>query len=123
MSESEDKRDDVEASADEVGRDDERSEAVPAEPVDQSERADEAAAIAAEAAEVAAEAAEETPAAEDAAEEAEELAEQAEEEAEDAAEAAKDTARRSRASRRGRKSEEPKAVPVGLEVSAQAKYV
>jgi ribosomal protein L22 len=104
--------------------------------------------VAAEAAEEAAEAAEETPAAEPAAEEAAEQAEKAEEAAEAAAEApkpkrarkareaeqaaeqaedaaveAKETAKRSRAARRGRKAEEPKAVPVGLKVSAQAKYV
>ena len=117
--------------------------------VDQQERADEEAARAAVAAEEAAAAAEEapTPVAEAAAEEAEELAEKAEEAAEAAAEApkpkrarkareaeqaadqaevaadeAKDSARRSRA-RRGRKAEAPKAIPVGLEVSAQAKYV
>jgi len=139
MTEPEDKKDDVEETP---------VEETPSEPVDQSERADEAAAIAAEAAEEAAEAAEETPAAEAAAEEAEELAEKAEEaaeaaaeapkpkrarkareaeqaaeQAEDAAEEAKETAKRSRAARRGRKAEEPKAVPVGLKVSAQAKYV
>src|ERR1700754_4908092 len=118
------------------------------EPVDQQERADEEAARAAAAAEEAAEAAEEapTPVAEAAAVEAEELAEEAEEAAEAAAEApkpkrarkaraaekaadqaeeaadeAKDSAKRSRA-RRGQ-TEEPKAVPVGLKVSAQAKYV
>jgi ribosomal protein L22 len=150
MTEPEDKKDEVdERSADEVGRDDERSEAVPAEPVDQQERADEEAARAAAAAEEAAEAVEEapTPVAEAAAEEAEELAEKAEaaaevaaeapepkrarkareaeqaaDQAEEAAEEAKDSARRSRV-RRGRKQEEPKAVPVGLKVSAQAKYV
>jgi ribosomal protein L22 len=134
MTEPEDKKDDVEET--------------PSEPVDQTERADEAAAVAAEAAEEAAEAADETPAAEAAAEEAEELAEKAEEaaeaaaeapkpkrarkareaeqaaeQAEDAAEEAKETAKRSRAARRGRKAEEPQAVPVGLKVSAQAKYV
>jgi len=117
------------------------------EPVDQSERADEEAARAAEAAEEAAEAAEETPAAEAAAAEATEQAEKAEEaaevaaaepkpkrarkareaeqaadQAEDAAEEAKDTAKRSRAARRGR-DEDPTPVPVGLKVSAQAKYV
>src|SRR4051794_17789168 len=149
MTEPEDNKDEVEASADEVGRGDEPSEAVPAEPVDQQERADEEAARAAAAAEEAAEAAEDapTPTAEAAAAEAEELAEKAEEaaeaaaeapkpkrarkareaeqaadQAEEAAEEAKDSARRSRA-RRGRKAEEPKAVPVGLKVSAQAKYV
>lgn len=139
MTEPEDKKDEVEETPE--------VEATP-EPVDQSERADEAAAVAAEAAEEAAEAAEETPAAEAAAEEAEELAEKAEaaaeaaaeapkpkrarkareaeqaaEQAEDAAVEAKETAKRSRAARRGRKAEEPKAVPVGLKVSAQAKYV
>jgi ribosomal protein L22 len=135
MTDPEDKKDEVEET--------------PSEPVDQQERADEEAARAAAAAEEAAEAAEEapTPVAEAAAEEAEELAEEAEEAAEAAAEApkpkrarkareaekaadqaeeaadeAKDSARRSRA-RRGRKAEEPKAVPVGLKVSAQAKYV
>ena len=140
MTESEDKRDEIEETP---------VEETPSEPVDQQERADEEAARAAAAAEEAAEAAEEapTPVAEAAAEEAEELAEEAEEAAEAAAEApkpkrarkareaekaadqaevaadeAKDSARRSRA-RRGRKAEEPKAVPVGLKVSAQAKYV
>jgi ribosomal protein L22 len=140
MTESEDKRDDVEETP---------VEETPAEPVDQQERADEEAARAAAAAEEAAEAAEEapTPVAEAAAAEAEELAEEAEEaaeavaeapkpkrarkareaekaadQAEEAADEAKDSARRSRA-RRGRKAEEPKAVPVGLKVSAQAKYV
>jgi ribosomal protein L22 len=117
-------------------------------PVDQQERADEEAARAAAAAEEAAEAAEEapTPTAEAAAAEAEELAEKAEEAAEAAAEAPKPkrarkareaeqaadqaeeaadeavkSAKRSRGRRR--KAEEPKAVPVGLKVSAQAKYV
>jgi ribosomal protein L22 len=124
-------------------------EETPEVEVDQQARADEEAARAAAAAEEAAAAAEEapTPVAEAAAEEAEELAEKAEEAAEAAAEApkpkrarkareaeqaadqaevaadeAKDSARRSRV-RRGRKAEEPKAVPVGLTVSAQAKYV
>ena len=117
--------------------------------VDQQARADEEAARAAAAAEEAAAAAADAPTevAEAAAEEAEELAEKAEEAAEAAAEApkpkkarkareaeqaadqaevaadeAKDSARRSRV-RRGRKAEEPKAIPVGLTVSAQAKYV
>jgi ribosomal protein L22 len=115
--------------------------------VDQAERADEEATRAAAAAEEATEAAEETPAAEPAAAEAVELAEKAEEAAEVAAEApkpkrarkareaeqaadqaevaadeAKDAAKRSRAARRSR-AEEPKPVPVGLKVSAQAKYV
>jgi len=134
MADAEDKRDDVEET--------------PAEPVDQVERADEEAARAAAAAEEAAEAAEETPAAEAAAAEADEQAEKAEEaaeaaaeapkpkrarkaraaeqaadQAEEAAEEAKETAKRSRAARRSTKAEEPKAVPVGLKVSAQAKYV
>jgi large subunit ribosomal protein L22 len=140
MSESDDKRDEVEETP---------VEETPSEPVDQSERADEEAARAAAAADDAAEAAEEapTPVAEAAAAEAEELAEEAEEAAEAAAEApkpkrarkareaekaadqaevaadeAKDSARRSRV-RRGGKAEEPKAVPVGLTVSAKAKYV
>jgi len=134
MTEPEDKKDEVE----------ETPEATP-EPVDQSERADEAAAIAAEAAEEAAEAAEETPAAEAAAEEAEELAEKAEEAAEaaadkpkakraakareaeqaaDQAEEAAEEARRSARRVRGRRKEEvAQPVPVGLKVSAQAKYV
>ena len=125
--------------------DEEKNESVE----DQQKRADEEAARAAAAAEEAAAAAEEapTPTAVSAAEEAEELAEKAEEAAEAAAEApkpkrarkareaeqaadqaeeaadeAKETAKRSRAARRGRK-EEPKAVPVGLKVTAQAKYV
>jgi ribosomal protein L22 len=117
------------------------------EVADQQERADEQAARAAAAAEEAEAAAEETPAAEAPAAEAAEQAEKAEEaaeaaaeapkpkrarkareaevaadQAEEAAEEAKETARRSRAARRGR-SEEPKPVPVGLKVSAQAKYV
>jgi ribosomal protein L22 len=116
--------------------------------VDQQARADEEAARAAAAAEEAAAAAEEapTPTVEAAAAEAEELAEKAEEAAEAAAEAPKPkrarkareaeqaadqaeeaadeavkSAKRSRSRRR--KPEEPKAVPVGLKVSAQAKYV
>ncbi len=144
MTEPEDKKDEVEETPEaEV-------EETPVGEVDQQERADEEAARAAAAAEEAAAAAEEapTPVAEAAAEEAEELAEKAEEAAEAAAEApkpktarkareaeqaadqaeeaadeAKDSAKRSRARRRGRKAEEPKAVPVGLKVSAQAKYV
>src|SRR4051794_8039031 len=140
MSESEDKRDEVEETP---------VEETPAEPVDQQERADEEAARAAAAAEEADEAAEEagTETAVAAAAEADELAETAEEAAEAAAEApkpkrarkareaeqaadqaeqaadeAKQSARRVRG-RRGGKAEEPKAVPVGLKVSAQAKYV
>ncbi len=60
-------------------------------------------------------------------------AEQAADEAEEAADDAKKSARRVRGRRgkdageekpkRGRKGEQPKAVPVGLKVSAQAKYV
>jgi ribosomal protein L22 len=141
MSESDDKRDEVEETP---------VPETPAEPVDQQERADEEAARAAAAAEEAAEAAEDapTPVAEAAAAEAEELAEVAEEAAEAAADApkpkrarkareaeqaadqaevaadeAKESARRSRVRRGGRKAEEPKAVPVGLTVSAKAKYV
>ena len=49
-------------------------------------------------------------------------AEQAADQAEAAADEAKKSARRVRG-RRGGRSEEPKAVPVGLKVSAQAKYV
>src|SRR6478752_2497285 len=71
------------------------------EPVDQQERADEAAAAATAAAV-----------------EAEEAAEQAEAAADDA----KKSARRVRG-RRGGRTEEAKVVPVGLKVSAQAKYV
>src|SRR3954454_10240639 len=139
MTEPEDNRDDIEETPE-----------TPAEPVDQQQRADEEAARAAAAAEEADEAAEEagTETAVAAAAEAEELAAEAEEAAEAAAEApkpkrarkareaeqaadqaeeaadeAKESAKRSRASRRGRKAEEPLAVPVGLEVSAQAKYV
>jgi ribosomal protein L22 len=111
---------------------------------DQLERADEQAARAAAAAEEAVEAAgEESPAAAEAVEAAEKAeaaaeaaaaepkpkrarkareAEQAADQAEEAADEAKDSARRSRA-RRGRKAEELNAVPVGLKVSAQAKYV
>ena len=124
-----------------------------AEPTDQQERADEAAAVAADAAEEAAEAADEagTETAIAAAAEAEEAAEKAEaaaeaaaekpkseksrkareaeqaaEQAEEAADDAKKSARRVRG-RRGRdekpsESKQP-AVPVGLKVSAQAKYV
>jgi ribosomal protein L22 len=119
------------------------------EPVDQQERADEAAAAATTAADQAAEAADEagTETAIAAAEEAEEAAdnataaaeaaadkpkseksrkareaEQASEQAEAAADEAKKSAGRVRG-RRGRNAEEPKAVPVGLKVSAQAKYV
>ena len=138
----EDKNDEVEETPE--------AEATPEAEVDQQERADEEAARAAAAAEEAAAAAEEapTPVAEAAAEEAEELAEKAEaaaeaaveapkpkkarkareaeqaaDQAEVAADEAKDSARRSRVRRRGAKAEQPKAVPVGLEVSAQAKYV
>src|SRR3954465_7107632 len=142
MTESEDRKDEVS----ETPEVDETPEST--EPADQVQRAHEAAPGAAEAAEEAAEAAEETPSAEAAAEEAEEQAEKAEaaaeaaaeapapkrarkareaeqaaEQAEEAADEAKETAKRSRAARRGRKAEEPKAVPVGLKVSAQAKYV
>jgi ribosomal protein L22 len=119
------------------------------EPVDQQERADEAAAAATAAAVEAEEAADEagTETAVAAAAEAEEAAdkaaaaaaaaadkpkseksrkareaEQAAEQAEAAAADAKQSARRVRG-RRGGRSEEPKAVPVGLKVSAQAKYV
>ena len=49
-------------------------------------------------------------------------AEQAADQAEEAADEAKKSARRVRG-RRGGRAEEPKAVPVGLTVSAQAKYV
>jgi ribosomal protein L22 len=147
MTDPEDKKDEVEETPSGEVEETPAAEETPAEPVDQQERADEEAARAAAAAEEAAEAAEETPAAEAAAEEAEELAEEAEEaaeaaaeaptpkrarkaraaeqaadQAEDAADEAKETAKRSRAARRGRQ-EEPKAVPVGLTVSAQAKYV
>jgi ribosomal protein L22 len=138
MTDPEDKKDEVE-----------ETPAAEETPADQQERADEEAARAAAAAEEAAEAAEDapTPVAEAAAEEAEELAEKAEEaaeaateapkpkrarkareaeqtadQAEQAADEGKDSARRSRV-RRGRKPEEPKAVPVGLKVSAPAKYV
>jgi ribosomal protein L22 len=140
MTEPEDKKDEVEETT---------ADATPEVEVDQQARADEEAARAAAAAEEAAAAAADAPTevAEAAAEEAEELAEKAEEAAEAAAEApkpkkarkareaeqaadqaevaadeAKDSARRSRV-RRGRKAEEPKAIPVGLTVSAQAKYV
>ena len=90
------------------------------EPVDQQERADEAAAAATAAAVEAEEAADEagTETAVAAAAEAEQAADQAEE----AADEAKKSARRVRG-RRGGGKEEPKAVPVGLKVSAQAKYV
>ena len=123
----------------------------PDETVDQQERADAEAARAAAAAEEAAEAAEDapTPTTEAAAEEAEEArregrgrrveaaarspkrekarkareAEQAADQAEEAADEAKESAQRSRAAVAVGKAEEPKAVPVGLKVSAQAKYV
>ena len=143
MSAAEDKNDEVEET---TGAE---VEATPVEEtVDQQERADEEAARAAAAAEEAAEAAEEapTPTVEAAAAEAEELAEKAEaaaeaaveapkpkrarkareaeqaaDQAEEAADEAVKSAKRSRGRRR--KPEEPKAVPVGLTVSAQAKYV
>jgi len=119
----------------------------PAETTDQQERADAEATRAAAAAEEAAEAAEEaqTDTAKDAAAEAEEAAEKAEEaavdaskkpkrekarkareaeqaadQAEEAAEEAKKSAQRVRSRRR---SEETKPVPVGLKVTAQARYV
>ena len=119
------------------------------EPVDQQERADEAAAAATAAAVEAEEAADEagTETAVAAAAEAEEAAdkaaaaaaaaaekpkseksrkareaEQAAEQAEAAADDAKKSARRVRG-RRGGRTEEAKVVPVGLKVSAQAKYV
>ncbi len=125
------------------------AEGKPSEPVDQQDRADEAAAVAADAAEEAAEAADEagTETAIAAAAEAEEAAEKAEaaaeaaaekpkseksrkareaeqaaEQAEAAADDAKKSARRVRG-RRGGRTEEAKVVPVGLKVSAQAKYV
>src|SRR4051794_6209865 len=121
----------------------------PAEPVDQQRRADEEAARAAPPAEeaegpaeeagtetavaAAAEAEERAETAEEAAEAAAEApkpkrarkareAEQAADQAEEAADEAKKSARRVRG-RRGGRAEEPKAVPVGLTVSAQAKYV
>ena len=139
MTQPEDKNDDVEQTPE-----------TPEVEVDQQARADEEAARAAAAAEEAAAAAEDAPTevAEAAAEEAEELAEKAEaaaeaaaeapkpkkarkareaeqaaDQAEEAADEAKDSAKRSRARRRGRKPEEAKPVPVGLKVSAQAKYV
>jgi ribosomal protein L22 len=126
-----------------------QAEGTSEDPVDQQERADEAAAAATAAAEEATEAADEagTETAVAAAAEAEEAAdkaqaaaeaaaekpkkekarkareaEQAAEQAEAAADEAKKSAGRTR-SRRGGKAEEPKAVPVGLQVSAQAKYV
>ena len=126
------------------------AEGTSAEPVDQQERADEAAAAATTAADEAAEAADEagTEPAVAAAAEAEEAAdkaaaaaeaaaekpkseksrkareaEQAAEQAEAAADEAKKSARRVRGRRGDKASEEPKAVPVGLKVSAQAKYV
>jgi len=83
-----------------------------------AEAADEAVAAAEEAVEAAEEAAEAPkPKRARKAREAEKAAEQAEEAAEEAK-----SARRGR-SRRGSKPEEPAAVPVGLKVSAQAKYV
>src|SRR5918994_1101883 len=88
------------------------------EPVDQQERADEAAAAATAAA--VASAAAEKPKSEKSRKARE--AEQAAEQAEAAADDAKQSARRVRG-RRGGRAEEPKAVPVGLKVSAQAKYV
>jgi ribosomal protein L22 len=135
----------LEAAADEP----EAAEAIdPSETEDQQERADAEAARAKAAAEEAAEAAEAepTPTTEAAAAEAEEAAEKAEaaavdaskkpkrekarkareaeqaaDQAEEAAEEGKKAAQRSRRRRGGK--EEPKAVPVGLKVSAQAKYV
>lgn len=126
-----------------------QAEGTSAEPVDQQERADEAAARATDAAVEAEEAADEagTETAVAAAAEAEEAAdkaqsaaaaaadkpkreksrkareaEQAADQAEEAADEAKKSASRTR-SRGGGRAEEPKAVPVGLQVSAQAKYV
>ncbi len=100
------------------------------EPVDQQERADEAAAAAtaaaveaeeaAEKAQTAAEVAADKPKAEKSRKARE--AEQAAEQAEAAADDAKKSARRVRG-RRGGRTEEAKVVPVGLKVSAQAKYV
>src|SRR4051794_39258927 len=113
-------------SADEVGRGDERSEAV--------ETSVAAAGEAEDAAETAEEAATEaaTKPKRGRSRKARE-AEQAADQAEDAADEAKKSARRVRGRRgkdsgeekpkRGRKAEEPQAVPVGLKVSAQAKYV
>jgi len=145
MTDPEDKKDEVEETPEAEVEETPVAEETPAEPVDQQERADQEAARAAEAAEEAAEAAEETPAAEAAAEEAEELAEKAEEAAEaaadkpnakraakareaeqaaDQAEEAAEEARRSARRVRGRRKEEvAQPVPVGLKVSAQAKYV
>src|SRR6478752_2978985 len=100
------------------------------EPVDQQERADEAAARAVAAAAEAEEAADKAAAAAAAAAEKPKSeksrkareAEQAAEQAEAAADDAKKSARRVRG-RRGGRTEEAKVVPVGLKVSAQAKYV
>jgi ribosomal protein L22 len=141
MTDPEDKKDEVEETP--------AAEETAAEAGDQQERADEGAARAAAAAEEADEAAEEagTETAVAAAAEADELAEeagdaaeaavdapkpkrarkarqaeQAADQAEVAADEAKQSARRVRG-RRGNRSEQPKAVPVGLTVSAQAKYV
>jgi ribosomal protein L22 len=126
-----------------------QAEGTSAEPVDQQERADEAAARATDAAVEAEEAADEagTETAQAAAAEAEDAADKATaaaaaaadkpkreksrkareaEQAADVAEAAADEAKKSAGrtrSRRGAKAEEPKAVPVGIKVSAQAKYV
>jgi ribosomal protein L22 len=146
MTKPEDNKDEIEATPEAEAEVEETP--VAEEPVDQQERADEEAARAAAAAEEAAEAAEEapTPTAEAATAEAEELAEKAEaaaeaaaeapkpkrarkareaeqaaDQAEEAAEEAVKSAKRSRGRRR--KPEEPTAVPVGLKVSAQAKYV
>jgi len=132
------------------------AEGTSAEPVDQQERADEAAARATDAAVEAEEAADEagTETAVAAAAEAEEAAdkaqaaaaaaadkpkreksrkareaEQAAEQAEEAADEAKKSARRVRGRRGGQESapaestRQPAAVPAGLKVSAQAKYV
>ncbi|WP_202955652.1 50S ribosomal protein L22 [Solirubrobacter deserti] len=151
MSPEENKNDQVEENVpDDAVEETPQAEGTSDEPVDQQERADEAAARATDAAVEAEEAADEagTETAVAAAAEAEEAAdtaqaaaeaasekpkreksrkareaEQAADQAEAAADEAKQSARRVRGRRGGKTAEEPKAVPVGLKVSAQAKYV
>jgi ribosomal protein L22 len=99
----------------------EASEAAEEAGTDTALAAAEEAQEAAETAAAAAEAAAEKPKREKARKARE--AEQAADQAEDAADEAKKSARRVRGRRGNRGKEEPAAVPVGLKVSAQAKYV
>jgi ribosomal protein L22 len=112
MTEPEDKKDEVEASADEVGRGDERSEAVPEA---------EAEGTPAETPETEAEEAPAEPEVEETPDEEPPAEVVAEPKAKEAPEAPAEAKKPRRG--RGRKADEPRAVPVGLQVSAQAKYV